>query len=112
MTTEYIKFSVPERIYGDKNLLHSELELLGIIKRIRNYKKLRKDDLILKLTLKKKIEEFLDNLQLLDRLLPQDKLPGLDRKKREEELMEMKGELSLEQEIEVIRRRLEKLQNS
>ncbi len=110
--TEYVRFSGLESKYGQKNLLYGELGLLNVVRRVKEFHKLRQEEIVLRLTLKKKIEEFLDNLQLLDRLLPQDKLPGLDRKKREEELMEMKGELSLEQEIEVIRRRLEKLQNS
>ena len=110
MTTEYIKFSVPERIYGDKNLLHSELELLGIIKRITNYKKLRKDDLILRLTLKKKIEDILENLKLLDKLLPHSKMAGLLKQRAGEEAIEEGEKLTLEQEIEAIRRRLEKLE--
>ena len=108
--TEYVKFSGLESKYGQKNLLYGELGLLSIVRRIKEFNKLRQEEIVFRLTLKKKIEEFLENLQLLDKLLPQDKLPGLDKKKSEEELMKMKGELSLEQEIEVIRRRLEKLE--
>ena len=108
--TEYVRFNGIESVYGQKNLLYGELDILNISKRIKDFTKLRQEELILRLTLKKKIEDFLENVELFDKLLPQDKLPGLDKKKKEHEAI--KEGLSLEQEIEVIRRRLEKLENN
>lgn len=110
MGTEYVRFSVPERVYGDKNLLHSELELLGLVKRIRTYKKLRKEDLILRLALKNKVSESLENLKILDKLLPHSKMVGLLKRRANEEAIEEGENLTLEQEIEAIRRKLNKLQ--
>ena len=110
--TEYVRFSPQESIYGEKSILHSELLLLRIVKIVRNYKRLRKEDLVLRFALKKKIEEILEGLKLLDKVLPHDKLPELNKKKpksgKEEEKEDMEG-LSLEQELEVIRRKLERL---
>jgi hypothetical protein len=110
MTTEYVKFSAPEKIYGQKNMLRSELESLEVVKRIRNFKKLRKEDLVLRLALKKKIQESLENLKTLDKLLPHSKMAGLRKRKVQEDLEEDEENLTLEQEIEVIRRKLNSLQ--
>lgn len=112
--TEYVRLIRPEIVYGDKNILYSELGLLGIVKRIRVYKKLRAEELILRIALKKKFDEVLECLQILDKLLPHDKLAGLEkrRQKAKEEKAEGKENLSLEQELERIRRKIEHLRAS
>ena len=108
---EYVKFSGSETMYGMKNLLHSELDLLGFVKRIRTYKKLRKDELVLRLALKNRFEEIIEELKVLYKLLPHDKFAMLEEKKKKskEETAEEKEVLTLEQELEVIRRRLDRL---
>jgi len=110
--TEFVRFVRPEAVYGEKNILHSELGLLSVVKKIRAYKKLRAEELILRIALKKKFDESLECLQILDKLLPHDKLAGLER--RREKAKEEKGlekeNLSLEQELESIRRKIEGLQ--
>jgi len=108
---EYVKFSVSEKLYGQKHLLHGELESLGIVKRIKAYKKLRNEDLVLRLTLKKKINEILDGLKVLDKILPHSKMAGLKKRKIESEFDAKNENLTLEQEIEVIRRKLRRLQD-
>jgi len=111
--TEYVKFSAPESVYGQKYLLHSELDLLGMAKIMINYKKLRTEELVYRVALKSKIDEVLESLKVLDKLLPHDKMPGLTKKKHPEvEGMGIdKGSLSLDQEVEMIRRRLMKLES-
>ncbi len=111
--TEYVRFFATESLYAQKHLLHSQLELLNIIKKLRNYEKLRQEDFVLKVAVKSKIDGVLESLNLLDKLLPHDKLAGLGIVKREpkskEKTKEDKENISLEQELEIIRRRLEKL---
>ena len=110
--TEYVKFSGPESVYGQKYLLHSELDLIGIVKKIKNYKKLRQEELVLRVALKEKIDSFLESLKMLDKLLPHDKLPGLSKKRHAHDVpgvTQDRESLSLEQELEIIRRRLERL---
>jgi len=43
--TEFVRFVRPEAVYGEKNILHSELGLLNVVKKIRAYKKLRAEEL-------------------------------------------------------------------
>lgn len=114
--TEYVKFSPRESLYGDKNILHVELELLKTLKRVKNYRQLRKEEFVLKFALKQRMDEIEEQLKLLDKLLPHDKLPGLDKtrkpvKKDKEQEKEDKEKLSLDQELEVIRRRLAVLEH-
>ena len=106
-TSEYIQLRQPEMVYGQKNLLESQLGMLSVSKRFKEYQKLRRDDLVLRIALKNKIEETAKLLDELDKMLPKTKpsyqkpiIPGLALKK---------GKTSLEQEIDFIRAKLAKL---
>ena len=67
---------------------------------------------LLKIVLKKKVDEVSEVLKQLDKLLPEPKIASRVemRKKLRERLAEEEENLTLEQEIEMIRRKLEKLQ--
>lgn len=114
MSVEYVRFRGGESIYGEKNLLGVELGTLSFVKRLRNYKKLRQDELVFKILLKKKFDEVIEQLNVLDKLLPHSKMAGLIKKPKprsefEGMSAEDKAALTLEQEIEAIRRKLERL---
>ena len=110
MSSEYVRFFGREALYGEKHLLTVELGILGFIKRLRNYKKLRQEELILKIALKKKIDEVGEQLDVFDKLLPHSKMAGLIKKPAtREDSFNDKEALTLEQEVEKIRRKLELL---
>ncbi len=110
MSSEYVRFFGREALYGEKYLLTAELGVLGFIKRLRNYKKLRQEELILKIALKKKIDEVEEKLEIFDKLLPHTKMAGLIKKPTPKEYnLDDKEDLTLEQEVERIRRKLETL---
>ncbi len=116
MSLEYVKFSGREGLYGEKNLLKTELGMLGFIRRIRTYKKLRNEELALKIVLKKKVDEVKEQLEILDKILPHTKMGGLIKrpKPKNENIalsIEDKAALTLEQEVETIRRKLEMLKD-
>ncbi|MBU0466627.1 MAG: hypothetical protein KKF39_03030, partial [Nanoarchaeota archaeon] len=109
MKSEYIRLSPPEKDYGKKHLLSSQLELLNLIQSFQKYRSLRNEELVLKVALKNKTEETLTWIDKLERILPKAhyKVPvGLagekERKKRERKL-------SLQEEIDKIRAKLGKL---
>ncbi len=109
--SEYVKLSPQEKYFGEKNLLQSQLELLHLIQSFQKYKSLRNEELVLKVTLKNKIEETLGWIDKMERLLPvaHYKTPVLPEAERERKKRERK--LSLEQEIEKIRQRLTRLKS-
>ena len=113
---EYVKLMVSESIYAQKNLLHSELDLLRLVKIIGRFAELRKEEIVLRLTLKKKISDLREDMQVFDKLLPVGHFRTLhigEEKKEEKVKKELKNiPLTLDQEIEMIRRRIQGLHAS
>ncbi len=103
--SEYVKISDIEKSYGEKNLLQSQLGLASLLKNIKKYHKSRKEELLLKIQLKKKIEEAKDIIRTLEKILPKIKLP-----EGEETSSVRKRSLTLGDEIREIRQKLAKLQ--
>ena len=115
---EYIRFSNEEVFYGKKNLLQSQLELLSTIKRQRNFHKLRKDELLLKIELKRKVEETKTALDILEKSLPKTQFKEQEQEEKQiaksmvfpqEELQVKQKEFTLERELEEIKSKLSKL---
>lgn len=106
---EYVKLTKPEVVYSQKNLFKSQLELLNTLKSYHEYKKLRKEEFVLKVALKSKIDETKNSLKLLDSLLPKIKLRNFDFSNEMESKSTRKKRLSLEQEIDLIRKKLKSL---
>jgi hypothetical protein len=107
--SEHVRISMTEGIYGQRNLLHSQLELLDSMKRFRAYKKLRKEEYAMRILLKTKIEETMGFLDKLDRALPKtsylkedDMITKTSNKKDVEP--------SLQEEIDLVKRKLMRLQ--
>jgi hypothetical protein len=111
MNSEYIKVVNEEMGYGEKNLLQSQLALINIIKRYKNYESLRKEELSLKIHLKQKIEELKNDLSFFERLMPKVILQKDDLPLSQEEAKESMKKLSLEQELNAIKKRLLQLQD-
>lgn len=70
MSFEYVKLSAPEIIYGKRNMLQAQVDLLQTLKHYKSYQQLRKEELLLKIALKVKVEEALSSLFSLTKLLP------------------------------------------
>ena len=104
---EYVRLLKPSALYAKKQLLQSQLESLNIIKRIKRYHELRKEELILKIALKKKLEDIKTELNIFERFLPKTQ-------KGEEDLsMPIERQIkrnALEDEINSIKDKLAQLQ--
>ena len=107
MSYEYVKFSVPEVMYSRKNLLQSQIGLLNLAKSCEEYRKLRKDELALKIVLKTKLDELKNSLGILNSLLPKIKIGSQSFLENSREIeATRKKRLSLEQEIDLIKKKL------
>ncbi len=84
MSAEYVKVAAPELIYGETNLLQSQFGLLSMLKQYQGYETLRKEELFLKIELKKKIGEAKEFLDTLSRLLPESKF--LEEQEKQERM--------------------------
>ena len=96
---EYVKISPQEQFYGKKNLLQSQYDMINSFKHQKEYSKLRKQEITLKIRLKKKIEEALSSIQKLDRTLP-----------KSGKIVKSRSNLSYQNELELIKHKLEQLQ--
>jgi len=105
--SEYVKISKIEKSYGEKNLLQSQLGLALLLKNVKKYHQSRREELLLKIQLKKKIEEVNNILKNLEKILPKIKLPEGEEKA---ETRKKKRSLTLGDEIREIREKLSKLQ--
>lgn len=118
MNYEYLKIDAPEKIFGTKNLLQSQVYLINILKQFKKYQTLRKQELTLKVALKSKIGEIDESMVFLEKLLPKAKvheeekieIPNIFPEHKEKTEKEHAKELSLEQELDTIQRRLTQLQ--
>ena len=101
--SEYIRFLPPSVLYVRKQLLQSQLESLNVLQRLDSYKKMRSQELELKVALKKKLDETEAEILAYIKLMP--KVPA---SYDEPELTpEQKAKRqSLASEIEVIKQKL------
>ena len=107
---EYVKMSGVERYYGQKNFLQSELELLHLVKGFKEYKKLRQEELMLKVSLKSKFSEVLELIKKLEKQLPKTGYKPMVERKKYEGVGKKKMNLSLQEEIIEVQEKLRKLQ--
>jgi|SRR3989338_11414098 len=106
---EYVKLDSPERNYGKKNLLYSQMEILSITSSYQKFKDLRRKELGLKTLLRRTLNELNEQIKIIDAALPKAK-----QQKTEEEKFKMiekaKKPRDIESEILEIKRQLERLQ--
>lgn len=107
MKPEHVRLLTAEKEYGQKNLLHAQLETIALVKHYQKFKEIRNEELVLKIALKSKIDETRAALALLERLLPK---PTMHPKETLQQPVLRKSEhTSLEQEIDEIRKKLARL---
>ena len=89
MNLEYVKIAPSEQTFGEANLLQAQISILTMLKQYHEYKTLRKEELFLKIELKKKINEAKEFLSQLSRLLPESRFLEHEKKKEkmQKELM-------------------------
>jgi len=105
---EYVRLLKPSALYAQKQLLQSQLESLTIVQRIKRYHELRKEELILKIALKKKLDEIKTDISIFEKMLPKPQ-----RTAEEEAILPIERQLrrnALEDEINTIRAKLSQLQ--
>lgn len=126
MSAEYVRLTAPELVYGETNLLQSEVALLTTVQRYQEFKALKKEELFLKIELKRKISEMREFLSALAKILPESRSGEEPQKMTKEikfvagkakkekpaarEIKETLKKPSTETELEEIRKRLARLQ--
>jgi len=108
-SSEYVRLTIPEKVFGQKHLLQSQLELLDSLQHLRNFKLLRGEEFVLKIALKSKIGEALETISKFEKMLPSTSYRAVKRKKDDDDLHKADRPLTLQDEIDAIRRKLQML---
>ena len=108
---EYIKVDPAEQVLTKQHLYHGQIHLLTIMKKYESYKKLRKEEFMLKIHLRRLTTELMEQLALLDKALPQVKFTHtvIDKTRM---IMEGKKRHDLESEIKEIQHKLSRLNSN
>ncbi len=115
----HIKFDNAEAVTAKRDILTSQMNLLRIAKTIRGYGFYRLKELELKMMLSKKTKEVKTNITKMQKILPTLRIPEILKKEKvgekEEEYHEEKRkksyDRSLEDQLQEIQRRLNRLQS-
>ncbi len=103
----YVQLDSQESYDFKEKSLEIEFYLLKSLKSLKTYLVLREEEIVLKKILKKKISNFLRNLQETRKFLP--KMKEEDSKK---ESVEINHQKTLEEELKEIQKKLNLLRNS
>lgn len=110
----HVKIDYDEAVQSKKDLLSSERYFILLLKTIKRYGLLRRDELNTKLRLQKKMKDLKINLGKLNETLPKIKLPDILKKddSEEESSSKIKGKIvniDLESQLREIQDRLRRL---
>ena len=107
MELRHIKLDYDDAVYGKKELLNSELNILKILKRFRSYQLLRRKESIAKSKLRNQLQSIKARIKNLDETIPTKKISKSKEKKKT--LAEDKESIGIRDELDEIRRKLEEL---
>jgi hypothetical protein len=110
----HVKIDYDEAVQSKKDLLSSERYFIMLLKTIKRYGLLRRDELNIKLRLQKKMKDLKINLGKLNETLPKIKLPDILKRdeSEEEDSLKIKGKIAnidLESQLREIQDRLRRL---
>jgi len=107
METRHIRIDYEEALSSKKQLLSAELNLLHIIKKMKNYKVLRKKEIQTKTSLKSELSALKSKINLIQSTFPQEEAPVKINNKTTS--LETKKSQNLQTELEDIKSKLAKL---
>jgi len=76
----HIKFNYPEAIQAKRDILSSQVEILNILKIIKNYHKLRSQEFQAKIKLQKKLKQVQADIIKLEKTFPSVEVPRILKK--------------------------------
>ena len=105
METRHIKLDYENALDSKKQLLSTELNLLNIIKKIKEYRRLRKKEMVTKNKLKTSLATIKTKINLFESTFPKQERQIVKKTKQQK----TKHEKDLQQELEEIQKKLSRL---
>ena len=108
METRHIRLDYEEALNAKKHLLSSELNLLQLMKTVKNYRTLRKKEITSKNKLKRELTSLKTKINLIESTFPKLRPNQLKIKKVEKKIRDEENE-DIQDELEEIKAKLKKL---
>ncbi len=109
MKNLHVRLEYNEAVFGKKDILSSEINLLELLRRLRNYKVSRKRELILKARLKRELFELKSRVHAIEGFFPSEESEEAIKSKARG-LREEKRNKDIDSQLEEIREKLARLQ--
>jgi len=115
-TSVYVQVGYNESLESKKEVLSSELALINLVKIIKRYKELRKEELKIKININKSVKELKIKSKEMQTVFPFLKVPlkvgSINLEERKEKKIRENTEEVLEKELMQIQQRLKEIGRS
>ncbi|MFH1358454.1 MAG: hypothetical protein ABIH37_01035 [archaeon] len=109
MEIRHVKIEYEEALSAKKEILSSQIDLLNIQKKMRDYKALRKKEFSLKNKLKSDFSSLKSKINTFTTTLPEDEPYLKASSKKKQKIIEKDQPKDIQKELEEIREKLSKL---
>jgi|SRR3989344_697255 len=110
METRHVQFSYADALYSKKELLASQINLLEILRRLKNYRLLRRKEIATKNTLDRELKALRVKFGVLQTTFPEAKsLDKQDKRKDKSKSLDLTLDKDLSEELAHIQEKLAKL---
>lgn len=108
MENRYVKLDYEQALNVKKHFLSAELNILQTAKKVKNYKILRKKELITKTKLKTALRNLKTKINSIQSTFPKQEMPEISKKR--EKKMKKKQEQDIQEQLQDIQEKLARLQ--
>jgi|TARA_B100001971_G_C18128044_1_gene503205 hypothetical protein len=111
METRHVKIDYDQALTSKKELLSSEINLLNMVRRLKNYRTLRRKEIAAKNSLNREMKALRVKVGLLESSFPNQKelVKEDKRKSRVKKAIKIKGKKHVSDELDEIKRKLAEL---
>ena len=107
----HVRLNPNESLKLEKSLLNSQMDMIQMMKTKKRYQLLRKEEIKLKIQMRKVLKEINSNIIYINKIWPKPEMPKVLKTVKEERgrSEERHDDIDLETQLEEIKRKLESL---
>lgn len=112
MEAKHIRIEHPDAVASKKELLITEMNILKVVRRVINFKNLRKKEFTLRAKIKTDINSLRAKIKLFESSLPKEESKEKIEKKIAEKRKETRENFDIQMQLEEIQSKLNELEKS
>ena len=110
METKHIKLNYVEAVFAKKELLHSEIDILNVLRKFKNYKLLRKKETAIRNKIKSNLTSLRAKAKQIQSSFPAEEAKKVKRIRPREKRKENSNHQGIQNELEEIKAKLARLE--